>query len=74
MDTAGVTVKLTFAIILLTLAPAVAQGIINTRDVNGNLPRDKGVSAATINRGALVSPTVSPTRPAVPARARGPGR
>jgi hypothetical protein len=69
------TVKLAFAIVSLTIAPAIApaiaQGISNKRDVSGNLPRDKGVSAATIHRAAMVSPAVSPTQPTVPARARG---
>jgi hypothetical protein len=69
-----VTVKSAVAIVSLTIAPAIAQGISNKRDASGNLPRDRGASAATIHRGALVSPAVSPTQPTVPARARGPGR
>ena len=70
----NMTVKLAFALVSLFIAPAIAQGISNKRDASGNLPRDKGASAATIHRGALVSPAVSPSQPTVPARARGPGR
>lgn len=33
-----------FAIALLTVTPALAQGAPNGRDVGGNIPRDKGTS------------------------------
>jgi hypothetical protein len=42
-------------LIVLATSPAVAQGVSNARDANGNLPRDKGVSASSLRTGAQVS-------------------
>jgi len=39
--------KTALAIIVLSATPVFAQGITNTRDANGNLPRDKGISTNT---------------------------
>jgi hypothetical protein len=49
-------------IVLLTVSPALAQGITNNRDGSGNLSRDKGVSASTMQRGAIVSSAVDQSR------------
>jgi hypothetical protein len=49
--------KLAFAIILLTATPAIA-GVINSRDASGNLSRDKGSSASTIQQHAMVNSAV----------------
>jgi hypothetical protein len=47
-----------FVLILLGITPALAQGVTNNRDANGNLPRDKGVSTSDMQRRALVSGAV----------------
>jgi hypothetical protein len=47
-------------IVLLAVSPASAQGITNNRDGGGNLSRDKGVSASTMQRGAIVGSAVQP--------------
>jgi hypothetical protein len=49
-----------FAIVLLGMTPALAQGIVNRRDSSGNLPRDKGVSVPTVIPHALVSSSPQP--------------
>ena len=36
--------KAALVIIVISATPALAQGITNNRDANGNLPRDKGIS------------------------------
>jgi hypothetical protein len=54
--------RLVFAIFLLGLTPAIAQGVTNSRDANGNLPRDKGISTSTMQRHALVSGAVDQSR------------
>jgi hypothetical protein len=51
-------IKLLATISLLVTTPALAQGVTNNRDANGNLPRDKGVSSSTMQRRALVSGAV----------------
>jgi hypothetical protein len=48
--------KLLATIALLATTPALAQGVTNNRDANGNLSRDKGVS--DMQRRALVSGAV----------------
>jgi hypothetical protein len=58
-------IKLLATIALLATTPALAQGVTNNRDANGNLSRDKGVSASTMQRRALVSGAVDQSgRPA----------
>jgi hypothetical protein len=57
--------RLFFAIALLTITPVLAQGITNSRDASGNLPRDKGEAASTMQRGALVSSGVQSRQPVV---------
>jgi hypothetical protein len=37
--------KTALAIVILSATPVLAQTVTNTRDANGNLPRDKGISA-----------------------------
>jgi hypothetical protein len=59
------------AAVLALISPAWAQGASNNRDANGNLPRDKGVSASTMQRRALVSGAVDqsgqpPVRESIP--------
>jgi hypothetical protein len=39
--------KAALVIIVISATPALAQGITNNRDANGNLPRDKGISTNT---------------------------
>jgi hypothetical protein len=39
--------KTALVIFVLLATPALAQEITNTRDANGNLPRDKGISTNT---------------------------
>jgi hypothetical protein len=60
--------RVLFAIVLIGMTPALAQGVVNRRDSSGNLPRDKGVSAPTVLPHALVSsapqPAVTPPKPA----------
>jgi hypothetical protein len=51
--------RLFVAIILLGMTPALAQGVVNRRDGNGNLVRDKGVSAPTVVPHALVNSSVN---------------
>jgi hypothetical protein len=36
--------KAALVIIVISATPALAQGITNNRDANGNLPGDKGIS------------------------------
>jgi len=55
-----------FAIVLLSTAPAMAQGITNGRDTGGNLSRDKGASASAIQPQATVSSAVNQSRRPVP--------
>jgi hypothetical protein len=50
-----------FAIVLIGMTPALAQGVVNRRDSSGNLPRDKGVSTPTVLPHALVGAS-SPTK------------
>jgi hypothetical protein len=40
-------IKTALAIFILSATPVLAQTVTNTRDANGNLPRDKGISANT---------------------------
>jgi hypothetical protein len=39
--------KAALAIAILSATPVLAQTVTNSRDTNGNLPRDKGMSANT---------------------------
>jgi hypothetical protein len=48
--------RFVFPIVLLTTRPALAQGIMNSRDAGGNFPRDEDVSANTIQPHALPAP------------------
>jgi hypothetical protein len=54
----SVTMIRFLAIAVLTMVPAMAQGISNSRDVGGNIPRDKGASTPTIQPHAMVSSAV----------------
>jgi hypothetical protein len=57
---------------LLGTAPAFAQGVVNNRDGNGNLVRDKGVSASAVRPHATVTNSVNqaPAKPAAAATKR----
>jgi len=59
--------RLFVAIVLLGMAPALAQGVVNRRDHNGNLVRDMGVSTPTVVPHALVNSSVNQSQqPAAP--------
>jgi hypothetical protein len=59
-------IKLLATISLLVTTPALAQGVTNNRDANGNLPRDKGVTASNMQRRALVSGAVDQSELSLP--------
>jgi hypothetical protein len=67
------TIKAALVIVALSITPALAQEIHNVRDANGNLPRDKGISANTnpTNVRASVAPTQNmPVKQTVPQAAK----
>ena len=57
--------KAALVFIFLSATPALAQGITNNRDANGNLPRDKGISTNTNPTNARVGNSTQgvPTKP-----------
>lgn len=62
--------KTALAIIVVSATPVFAQGITNTRDANGNLPRDKGISTnsnpTNANAGRSSQSSTVPPPPAKP--------
>jgi uncharacterized protein YdeI (BOF family) len=60
--------KTALAIIFLSATPALAQGITNNHDANGNSPRDKGISTNTnpTNASARSSQNLPASPPPVP--------
>jgi hypothetical protein len=59
--------RLFVAIVLLGMAPTLAQGVVNRRDHSGNLVRDKGISSPTVVPQALVNSSVNQSQqPATP--------
>jgi hypothetical protein len=60
--------KIALAIILLSATPVLAQTVTNTRDANGNLPRDKGMSANTNPANATASGSIQRLPPPAPVK------
>jgi hypothetical protein len=67
-------IKAALVIIVLSATPVLAQTITNTRDANGNLPRDKGISTNTNPTNAASSNATGrlpgPTQPTTITRRR----
>jgi hypothetical protein len=58
-------IRTALAIVVLSATPVLAQTITNTRDANGNLPRDKGISANNNPTNAAAT-NAAPRLPAPP--------
>jgi hypothetical protein len=60
-------IRTALVILVLSATPVLAQTITNTRDANGNLPRDKGISANTNPTNApMINAAPRPPAPSQP--------